>query len=1201
MASPATASPHEELITTQLPTWTRYTTPRHWQALRQSQQLDAFDQDWYNNAAPDLREAVQASHTRLLRSQARLARSLKGLKQISEFAEPILQARLAELGFTAPLRASELLRVERTWNWNALGYLYSHRRDNLLQAALQNFADDETFTRESAIALSGAIHVTPIKVPGTAVTGPQTPTAHFALASEQYQVERLDLAPETFAQHCRELDLGGAYQAHLQQCFTAPQVRSQAIAVQQDRLRLAADLGYLRQALSGRARDQVDRLLQNGAVPCWQLALFGIVLHEVMLIDADHTGWLLYLPGNTPALHACADLGAVNQVLATLLREPENRQRFQAHLSQADQPRFLDVLQQNLDNASPPNLHPTVHAITGEPFGFYQDLHLARLKSEAEHLAVPTAVADAQARAKRQEQWESLGLDALNVAGFFIPAIGTLMLAVTAFQLLGEVYEGYEAWHEGDRHLALQHLEAVGLNLALIGGLVTAGHVVPKLFKSPLLEKLQEVHCSDGRYRLWQPDLAPYRSPLQLPEGLQPNAQAQYLHDGSHYIRMDGQLYKQRFEPTTQQWRIIHPEAPDAYQPPLEHNGHGAWRAAHEQPQQWPFAVLARRLGEAYTAYTPEQLELAGRICGVDAARLRQVHLEGQPAPALMLDTLKRMATRAPVEPLKGETAQQLLQGHREWPLVRALQQLSLPLQATTDSERLLFSYLDDLPEWPADLRLELRAGSPQGPLLHSNGSNLTGRVCRVVKSAEGYEADLGERPAPSTQDPDLCRAVEQALPSAWRESLGISSSNGNTLRERVLAWTEPRRSELLRRLWTGGIRRRVEPVGLKGGLETTPSSPYRREPLALRYRRLYPTATDDHLRQAEHAWRQQLISPTQAMRDLEQRLQTLRQNLSEWARPDPQFPHRRQEAITPIINAWRRISSLPLGRDAEVYSLELPGLDLTDHDLASLALPDDFTHIEHVSLSNNRNLSQLPAEFYERFPRLKRLYLSDCRFSRLPRLANPQELAWLDLDSNRITWDNDAQQMLDQFTNLGVLDMSSNPLLRAPDLGRIPRLYTLFLDNCALTELPRGLESIISSPVAIDLGDNQLQQLPAGFHVPPPVAQAMRLESPWLSPSMLDEVEAYNAAHQVDLLVNENDYEDFFHNTGPTEAALWNRLPLQYRRDLRVLLDLEPFTSHPLQAHVEFWRRLAAIDHNLPLRQHTLARPAYELFDITL
>ena len=1201
MASPATASPHEYLIATQLPTWTRHTTAQHWQALRRSQRFAAFDQDWYNNAAPDLREAVQASHTRLLYSQATLARSLKGLQQISEFAEPLLQARLAELGFTAPLRGSELLHVERNWNWSALGYLYSHRRDNLLQAALQNFADDETFTQESALALSGAIHVTPIKVHGRVVTGPQTPTAGVALASEQYQVERLALTPEAFAQCCRDLDLGAAYQAHLQQYFAAPQVRAQAIAVQQDRLRLAADLAYLRQQLNGRARDQVEQLVQYGTVPCWQLALFGIALHEVMLIEAGDAGWLLYLPGETAALHPCANLDSVNQVLATLLREPESRQRFQAYLSQADQARFFDVLQQNLDNASPADLHPTLKAINGDTFGYYQDLHLARLQSEAEQLAVPTAVADAQARAKRLAAWEDLGLDVLNVAGFFIPAIGTLMLAVTACQLLGEVYEGYEAWLEGDRHLALQHLEAVGLNLALIGGLATAGHLVPKLFNSPLLDNLQEVHSSDGRYRLWQPDLKPYRSPKPLPEGLQPNAQGQYLQDGSHYMRMDGQLYQQRFDPDLQQWRIVHPDAAHAYQPPLEHNGQGAWRAAHEQPQQWPFAVLAKRLGEPYAAYTPEQLELAGRICGVDANRLLQVHLEGQPAPELMLETLQRLATRTHLELPQGEAAQPLLPGHRERPLVRALEQLVAPVQATTDSERLLFSYLDSLPEWPTDLRLELRAGSPQGPLLDSSASPLASKVCRVIKSAEGYEADLGERPAPARQDQDLCRAIEQALPNTYRKALGFSTTDGTTLRQRILTWTEPRRSDLLQRLWGAGTQRRFARTGLRGGREAVPDGFVLQAPLATRYRRLYPTATDQDFLRARDDWQLQGRSPTLEMRNLERRLETLRRDLGEWARPDPHYPHRRQEAVVRIINAWRRLSRLPLGHDNMIYSLDLSRLDLKDRDLSSLALPDDFTHIEHVSLKGNRNLSQLPAEFSERFPRLKRLLLSHCRFARLPRLANPEELAWLDVDHNRITWDDNTQHVFDQFTNLGVLDMGSNPLLRAPDLSTTPRLFTLFLDNCALTELPRGLDRITSTPVTLDLGDNQFQQLPEHFHVAQRIAKALRLESRWLSPRMHDEVEAYNAAHQVDLLVDDSDYDEFFEGTGRAERAIWRRLPLQYRRDLRRLLDLEPFTSHPRRALEEFWRRLTAIDQNLPLRQQALERPAHELFDIVL
>ncbi|WPM28688.1 hypothetical protein OGV25_11600 [Pseudomonas sp. P1B16] len=177
--------------------------------MKQSHVPAYFTQDWFANAAPALREAVQRSQSRLLRSQATLARSLRGLEQVAEFAESRLKACLAERGCTAPLRGTELLRVESTWHWIGLRTLYSHRRDNLLQAALQNFADDESFTPQSAIALSANIHVTAAEVQGIAFTGAQTPASHFAMPTEHYLVDPLPLAPASFAALCRTLDLGG--------------------------------------------------------------------------------------------------------------------------------------------------------------------------------------------------------------------------------------------------------------------------------------------------------------------------------------------------------------------------------------------------------------------------------------------------------------------------------------------------------------------------------------------------------------------------------------------------------------------------------------------------------------------------------------------------------------------------------------------------------------------------------------------------------------------------------------------------------------------------------------------------------------------------------------------------------------------------------------------------------------------------------
>lgn len=1271
-------NPHQPLLEAQLPYWARQATPSQWAALKQTQIAPWQGQAWFANAAPDLREAVDASQARLMHAQAALACSLEGLKQITEFAEPLLQGRLAQHGFHASLHNTQLLRVERSWHWSVLHYLYRHRRDNLLQAALQNFTDDEAFTPESAIALSANIQVTPVLVHGSFPLGMQVPVARVALESERYQVERLPLAPADFATLCRDLDLGSTYQAHLEHHFARPATRALAIRVQKDRLRLAADLAYLRHLLDGSTRDQVEQLLQGGAVRCWQLALFGIELHEVMLIDAGSAGLALYLPGHDPALRQCNTLDAVHDTLATLLLEPEARQAFMAYIRQDQRRHFLDLLQQNLDatgntaydrpwqRAAQADLRPTREAITAEPFAHYQDLHLARLKHEASLLAVPTAMADANARARRLEEWESLGLDALNIAAFFIPGAGPLMLAVTACQLLGEAFEGYEAWQEGDRHLALRHLEAVGLNLAVIGGFVAAGKVIPKLFNSPLMESLQQVRGNDGRYRLWNEDLTPYRSAVALPQALQPDALGQYLYQGRHFIRMDGHLFEQRFDHELQQWRLIHPEKPDAWQPPLAHNAQGAWRGQHEQPGQWPFAKLVQRLGEAYATFTPAQLAQAGRLCGIDATRLRRVHLEGQPTPPLLLDALQRMAAQAEVEALAGQappglferlyngsapttaSTQKLLdayprlspalarrllaplgeaeslawqqhgqlparvrqaleQVHSELPLVRALEGVLQPARASSDSERLLFSALDAMPDWPGDLRLELRGASPEGPRLEQVGSDQATSLRRVIKSHEGYEVDLGERPAPALRDPDLCRAVEQALSRSHRDRLGIATADGRSLRQRVLDWVDTHRQTVAQRLWGHQRVLRKPTGGLRGGQPLAPEAPQPRlaGSLAGAYRRLFPDATDQEFENwlghdEDNPYVDDIRSPTQRLHDLQQRLDTLRRDLQEWARPDPQRPHRRHLAIRPIINAWRRLSTIPLEGGGRLYSLDLSGLELDNQALGSLALPDDFTHVQHLSLSYNRSLSQLPAEFYERFPNLNRLLLANCRFDTVPRLGSPEQLAWLDLEGNRITWSAQAQQLLNRYSGLVVLDLSDNPLLQAPDLRGLGYLKTLFLTDCALSELPQGLERMVE-PIILDIGENQLLRLPDGFNLPRPVANALRLESEWLGAPVLEQIETYNAMHQVDLLVCEGDYLEFFDQTGPTERALWQRLPLQYRRDLRALLDLEPFLSRPQYARAEFWRRLALIDAHPALRQQWLTHPPYDLFNLPL
>ncbi|NLA01705.1 hypothetical protein GTA07_16180 [Rhodococcus hoagii] len=194
------------------------------------------------------------------------------------------------------------------------------------------------------------------------------------------------------------------------------------------------------------------------------------------------------------------------------------------------------------------------------------------------------------------------------------------MLAVTACQLLGEAFEGYEAWEAGDRHLALEHIESVGINLALLGGFAAAGHTLPRLFGKLPGRMLQEVRGTDGTFRLWNQDLAPYRSNEVLPTQVQPNALGQYLHEGRCFIKMDGHLYEQRLDPALSRWQIVHPERPDACSHPLSTTAK-ALGAPSTSSQVSAAGNTGKAPGEPFEAFTAEQIQQACDVTGIDNRR----------------------------------------------------------------------------------------------------------------------------------------------------------------------------------------------------------------------------------------------------------------------------------------------------------------------------------------------------------------------------------------------------------------------------------------------------------------------------------------------------------------------------------------------------------------------------------------------------
>jgi len=1004
-------NPHHTLLQRRLPAWAREAGAEHWQRLSDAilpvQGLPGAEAAWFANAAPHLREAVEASQARLMQAQRALAKHLRGLRNINEFAEPLLAERLRmQHKFSAPLRSTSLVWVKHLYSFQV--YLTQHEHRSLLEAALHNFSDAVTFNRDSALALDSDWQVNQTMVTGKTTLGDSETEVDIDLSSEQIRIKPLALSPEVFARTCRELDLGQAYQDHLDTTFAAPGVRPAALRVHQDSLRLAADLARARNQLSGAGWDALQTLLENGkALPCSQLSLFGITLHEATLIDTGTSAIVLYLPGQTDSLRAFDNLEALHRQLRSDLQQEPFRQGFMAYVPSEQQGQLASRLRQNAGG----DLRLRTLPIAADLYIFFHDDHLARLKHEARQLAVPTAQADEQALKARKALWESAGLDMLMIAGMFVPALGTMMTAVIAYQLLDDAYEGYEAWQVGDREQAMAHLKSVGLNLALIGGLHLAGKAVSRLTSSPLMESLEPVTLEDGSQRLRRVD--------QRDESVLKNA-------------------------------------------------------------------------------------------------------------------------------LKG---------------------LYLPEQASLLSERLIINAMPRLPGWPEHLRLELRAASPQGPLLLASGARDSSRACTVLKSADGYEAYLGERPAPLHQDHDLCRAVMQALPADDRAALGLKTTSVGELRQRIHDLALSSRdmaSRLLENPAPGWSSQGL----LRGGLDAPALAAQRIDVGALlrRYRALYPESVDFQVNEQLTQWFEAGLDPAQQLAELERQLLAFRDQVRAWAGENPL----RQAAARRLVSNWQRISEYSEEEGRVIHLISLADLALTHQDLASLALPDRFTHIQRIDLTANPALSELPAEFLERFPHLQRLHLMNCGFEQIPAVAVPHSLEWLDMQGNSILWNDANQVALDRLDNLRLLDLSHNPLARSPDLSRLAALDMLNLNTCELTDWPAGIRNDADwRPIVFDLRDNRFTHLPDDLRLSRVAGQALWLESAELSERVSQQIQAYYERDGVDLLVADAEYEDMLEDTNVDDWSIWNTLPLQYRRDLRGLQDLPDYT------HAQLWQRL--------------------------
>lgn len=762
----------------------------------------------------------------------------------------------------------------------------------------------------------------------------------------------------------------------------------------------------------------------------------------------------------------------------------------------------------------------------------------AKVIADARSHAVPTADVDATVRAEKLNHLLEIGMLGLNMVSMFVPVLGEIMLTVMAGQLLYESFEGAIEWSEGDRIAAKAHLVDVAENLALIAAMAGAGMVLGKMAPvapEPVVEGLDTIKRPDGATRLWKSDLKAYESDVELGYDTAPNALGQHRANGKTYIRQAGKVYETTFDSSLKKWRIKHPTDAGAWQPILEHNGHGAWRHTLERPLEWDRLTLLRRMGHSTEALTDEQLLTIADASGTSDNALRKMHLDHLPPPPGLAELLPAFedgpgnteAGKGPLAMLRracpglSESAANrvLLDANAEelerWQTTRriplsmleegrwyaqqgrvnrAFAGLRQERMVSMDSQWLALHCLEKLPGWSDGVRLEVRDGHIEGPLIDGIGSETAGTRKYVVKKGPAYQAfdERGEElnGIPRNED-NFYPSIMHALPDAARQALGVPHvAQGSQLRRAIIDYATAHRAELAQRLEsrTGKHAKFKPPVRVNErllgyyasgrGQGVNPS-------LATRVRDVYPALTEQQANGFVLAQLRAGKTDAQIYGLLQARLrewETLESTLDHWVGEPTSssvLEHLlggKASVAQSLKQSWR---NSPLAAEHSRFTL----LDLTcDEALPSLSA--DFSHVRDLYV-RGRCITDANADaLLGNFPRLKRLRINATgnQFSNVPEAIGtmpdltdlslysaapyavdmPSRLSRLTrLEELNIYCSGFASIDLDvsQLRNLRQLDVLAPSLFEWPaGVLELPRLERLNLKGTGIRTLPDGI-----------------------------------------------------------------------------------------------------------------------------------------------
>ncbi|RQO59108.1 DUF6543 domain-containing protein [Pseudomonas sp. KBW05] len=401
----------------------------------------------------------------------------------------------------------------------------------------------------------------------------------------------------------------------------------------------------------------------------------------------------------------------------------------------------------------------------------FEDLR-KRMLADGRAQAISTADTDAAARAGRLQHYLNIGLFGVNLLAMAVPPLGVVMSQVMVGQLLYEVLEGAIELSEGDREAGWAHITDVLENVAQLA----AGAAVFHFTVSPFIESLKSVQLPNGETRLWKPQLSGYEHTSPLPTARSTDELGLDRVGGRRLLSLEDKRYGVRQDPLTEKFYIEHPTRLNAYRPKLVENGSGAWNHELERPLEWQGVTLMRRLGPVVEGFSDEQLEHIRQVSGVEEATLRRMHVEGEPVPAMLLDTVRQFRAY--------DEAAQVAQGIGAGALSDALCSYAASLAV-------------ELPGWPSGKAIEAVSGAElSGPSVKYGDPQASGAQVLKVSRHDLMTGQLPQRIVDFLDEGQLDNLVGRQTPRTPQARV-------DAIRQQLQARAEFCRSRLMRSLYS--------------------------------------------------------------------------------------------------------------------------------------------------------------------------------------------------------------------------------------------------------------------------------------------------------------------------------------------------------------------------------------------------------------